>query len=274
MSTPQPLNWPPELGTSGGSIMHWVHFQAHAFKGDALTTDIALFIPPDAMSTGYKSDYKNLEMGSGGATALQAAQAGKGTGTAGHWGESLWDTAAAYATGTYGSGLAEMGAKFIQNALPEQLAAMASRSSGKIVNPNIVSDYQGPTSQREHKFTFKMMPKSETESKTVRNIVRGFKVAMLPSGGDANSPTAPIGMFGYPDQWQIKFTINGREEGEGEDSSIFKIGKSVLTDIGLDYSTQDTVAFYEGTSNPVTTEMVLTFQETGMMHRTLAEMGF
>ena len=69
MSNPTPLNWPPELGTSGGSIMHWVHFQAHAFKGDALTTDIALFIPPDAMSTGYKSDYKNLEMGSGGASA-------------------------------------------------------------------------------------------------------------------------------------------------------------------------------------------------------------
>lgn len=270
MSTPTPLNWPPELGTSGGSIMHWVHFQAHSFKGDALTTDIALFIPPDAMSTGYKSDYKNLEMGSGGAEAMKAAQAGKGTaGLA-----ELWETAAAYAKGTYGAGLAEMGSKFIQNVLPEQLAAVAARAEGKIVNPNIVSDYQGPTSQREHKFTFKMMPKSETESKTVRNIVRGFKVAMLPSGGDANSPTAPIGMFGYPDEWKIKFTINGKEEDDLSDSSIFKIGKSVLTDIGLDYSTQDTVAFYEGTSNPVTTEMVLTFQEIGMMHRTLAEMGF
>jgi hypothetical protein len=268
MSVPQPLNWPPELGTSGGSIMHWVHFQAHAFKEKNLTTDIALFIPPDAMSTGYKSDYKNLEMGSGGAAALKAAQSGKGT--AG----SIWETAAAYAEGTFGSGLSELSSKILQEALPEQLAAMAARHHGKVVNPNIVSDYQGPTSQREHKFTFKMMPKSETESKTVRNIVRGFKVAMLPSGGDANSPTAPIGMFGYPDEWKIKFTINGREEGESEDSSIFKIGKSVLTDIGLDYSTQDTVAFYEGTSNPVTTEMVLTFQEIGMMHRTLAEMGF
>ena len=48
---------------------------------------------------------------------------------------------------------------------------------------------------------------------------------------------------------------------------MFNIGRSVLTNCELSYTTQDTVLFFEGTQFPVTISMSLTFMEIEIMHR-------
>ena len=60
----------------------------------------------------------------------------------------------------------------------------------------------------------------------------------------------------------------------GADNGLFKIGRSALTDVGVDYTTQDTVAFFEDADYPVSVEMTLEFQEIWLMHRGLIRKGY
>jgi hypothetical protein len=53
--------YPTNLGTGDGQLNHWMSFQGFSFSrgpgtGNA-TVDIALYIPPDALQTSYKSEY-------------------------------------------------------------------------------------------------------------------------------------------------------------------------------------------------------------------------
>ena len=48
---------------------------------------------------------------------------------------------------------------------------------------------------------------------------------------------------------------------------MFNIGKSVLTACDVNYTTQDTVLFFEGTQYPVTINLSLTFMEIEVMYR-------
>ena len=98
-------------------------------------------------------------------------------------------------------------------------------------------------------------------------IVNEFKAAMLPSHKGGNNQTAPSGLFGYPDEFKITYYVNGKELPSNSTNPMFNIGRSVLTNCELSYTTQDTVLFFEGTQFPVTINMGLTFMEIEIMQR-------
>ena len=273
--------WPPELGAAGnteGGLQHWVQFEGKAFKGGTPTCDIALFIPPDALSTGYKSEYENVEgMSASSFSAYQKAKNGGDT-------SGTWDIIKAGWAGlkqeeTSGGGGTKEAVKDVGQALTKRFGGdnaeeIMKAARGKSVNPYIVAAYKGPTQLRNHKFTFNMMPRSSTESKSVQKIVKAFKMAMHPDHDSPQSVSAPIGMFNYPDEFEISFYINGENISKDKNNSLFRIGRSVLSDLSLDYTTQDTVAFFEGTQDPVTVNMTLEFQELSVIHRELVRGGF
>ena len=275
--------WPPELGAGGnteGGLQHWVQFEGSSFKGRTPTCDIALYIPPDALSTGYKSEYENIEnMTGSNFSAYQKAKNDPGTDTA--------DLAVSIGKGwfkglTQGGQFGKMAMDISQKSLAslggEAAAEVMAAARGKSINPYIVAAYKGPTQLRNHKFTFNMMPKSSTESEQVQKIVKAFKMAMHPDHDSPQSDAAPIGMFNYPDEFEITFYINGQplseKLGDDETNPLFRIGRSVLSDMSLDYTTQDTVAFFEGSSDPVSVNMTLEFQELSVIHRKLVREGF
>jgi len=281
------LQWPPELGSaktegSGGTggLQHWVQFEGSSFKGRTPTCDIALFIPPDALSTGYKSEYENIEgMTGSNFSAYQKAKNDPGTDTAvlataitEGWFKGLTQG------GQWGKMATDIGQKGLGMVGGEAMESVMSAARGKSVNPYIVAAYKGPTQLRNHKFTFNMMPRSSNESKTVQKIVKAFKMAMHPDHDSPSSDAAPIGMFNYPDEFEITFYINGQplseKLGADETNPLFRIGRSVLSDMSLDYTTQDTVAFFEGSSDPVSVNMTLEFQELSVIHRKLVKEGF
>ena len=260
------FEWPPELGTSDDQINHWVEFSSYEFKGQNPRLSIALYIPPDALNTGYKSEYKQMEVGAGFINAMNNAKGSDGSVT------DLITGAMDVVSGQFSEGALAAAERFLSKATPETVSALRSRQTGQIVNPHMVSQYQGPTDQRVHKFTFQMMPKNETEAGRIQEIVRSFKMSMLPSNANADAATAPSGFWGYQDEFEINFYINGVPL--DETNSLFRIGRSALTDMDLNYTTQDTVAFFENSPFPVTTEMTLTFQEIWMQHRGLAAIGY
>ena len=285
------LEYPSTIG-AGEVGNNWIAFQAFDFKEkQTLTLHIALYIPPDALKTGYKSSYESASLGAVGGVADAAAeayqQAPSGATQPGGGGskpgglDALKDLMKAQASAT-GSEMATValltGAKAIPAALNlGDTKTLMERAKGVVLNPYMVAAYKGPTDMREHKFTFKMMPQSVAESKTCGKIVHAFKKAMLPSHAGAENGTSPSMLFGYPDEFTIEYYINGKtlpKDKDGINNPMFNIGRSVLTACDLNYTTQDTPLFFDNTQFPVSIDMALSFMEIGIMHRGKIDQGY
>ena len=283
------LEYPSTIG-AGEVGNNWIAFNAFDFKDKGtLTLSIALYIPADALKTGYKSSYESASLGAVGGVADAAAKVfqqksiAQTEETAGQSGglEGLKDLMMAQASAT-GSEMATValitGAKAIPAALNlGDTKVLMERTTGSVVNPYMVAAYKGPTDMREHKFSFKMMPQSVAESKTCAKIAQAFKKAMLPSHIGAESATSPSMLFGYPDEFTIEYYIDGHalpRDKNGISNPMFNIGRSVLTACDLNYTTQDVPLFFDGTQYPVSISMALSFQEIGVMYREKIDQGF
>jgi hypothetical protein len=263
----QILSWPPGLGND--DLQHWIEFKSFKFNTKSVRLDCALFIPPDSMTTGYKSEYETTQMGQAGLHFLQTG------GTASGKEPTAWSATldALSAAGQAFTNFEQM-AQSLVGKMSDGAEKAMSMKMGKILNPYIISTYKGPTEMRDHTFTFKMMPKNSTDSDNITQIVRAFKNAMLPGHLGGVSQNTPMGMFTYPDEFEIEYYINGTQLPKDASNPLFRIGRSVLTACELDYTTQDTTLFFEDTQNPVTIEMKLAFTEINVLYRELAELGY
>jgi len=282
------LEYPSTIG-AGEVGNNWIAFNAFDFKDkSAQNFSIALYIPSDALSTGYKSSYESASLGAIGGVADAAAKAFQSKGTAGNAHrdatrggvEGLKDLMKAQASAT-GSEMKTAalitGAKAIPAALNlGDTKVLMERTTGAVINPYMVAAYKGPTDMREHKFTFKMMPQSVAESKTCAKIVQAFKKAMLPSHSGGENTTAPSMLFGYPDEFTIDYYVNGKKlkNSETKPNPMFNVGRSVLTACDLNYTTQDVPLFFDNSQYPVSISMALSFQEIGVMYREKVDQGF
>ena len=151
---------------------------------------------------------------------------------------------------------------------------LMERDQGAVLNPYIVAAYKGPTDLRSHEFTFQMLPQSEAESRTCTKIATAFKNAMLPSHRGGDSQTAPSMLFGYPDEFEITFKIDGKPLANKASNPLFKIGRSVLTQCDLDFSTENVPLFFDQTQNPVSISMKLSFMELEVIYREKISHGY
>ena len=265
--------------TIGQSVKHWVSFSGFDFKSHQPTLDIALYIPGDALQTSYKSEYESVSLGMMGAAGKEAvskvmnmqatkanpletiktmaASALKAAGSEGA-------TVTAIEAGRFASGFkGAAGAKTIME-----------QQQGAVLNPYITAAYKGPSDMRTHDFTFQMLPQTQLESRTCVKIAKAFKKAMLPSHARADSATAPSMLFGYPDQFEIAFTVNGHEMPKSSFNPMFNIGRSVLTACDLDFTTESVALFFDNTQYPVSISMKLSFMELEVLHRGKIQKGF
>jgi hypothetical protein len=209
------------------------------------------------LATSYKSDYESAALGQLAGRAVEAYRESGGTV------EGLTKTLGAKAAATK-----SVTTDIVKQVItPEKFKTAMQAAVGEVLNPYIVAAYKGPTQMREHKFSFKMMPEDVGESAKCVQIASAFKESMLPAHVGGDNKTSPTGLFGYPDEFEISFTVNGTELPKDSTNPMFNIGKSVLTNCELSYTTQDTVLFFEGTQYPVTISMSLTFMEIEVMHR-------
>jgi len=250
----QYLEYPPSIGQS---LRHWVTFEAFDFREHFQTLDVALYIPPDALATSYKSDY---EAGALGQVLGRMVEGIKESG--GSLEKLRADTASKI---TASSGI--IADTVLQATTPANVKTALQVTRGAVANPYIVAAYKGPTQMREHKFSFKMMPEDASESRKCVEIATAFKESMLPEHAGGDNSSSPTGLFGYPDEFEISFTVNGNKLPRNNSNPMFNIGRSVLTNCELSYTTQDTVLFFEGTQFPVTINMALTFMEIEIMYR-------
>ena len=273
------LEFPSNLGSfNAGAIPHWISFQAFSFKAKGKKNlDIALYIPGDALTTSYKSEYESASLGALGTVAESAVQNFKGAEDIVKAGiEGLKKT-----MGAGGAGMQSEGAKVSMlklgekaNVLREGAKTLMERAQGAVLNPYIVAAYKGPTDMRTHDFTFQMLPADVGESKTCVNIANSFKKAMLPSHAGGDSKTAPSMLFGYPDEFTITFYINGKRLPNTVLNPMFNVGRSVLTAVDLNFATESVPLFFDKTQYPVSIEMKLTFMEIEVMYKEKIDKGF
>ena len=268
--TTQYLEYPSNIGSD---IKHWISFTAFDFKARQKTLDIALYIPGDALNTSYKSDYESSALGSVGAAAPAITKAiRENQGTSDIIRNVLESTKAGLASEGKKVGLLKAGAA--ADAKITGAKALMEREQGAVLNPYITAAYKGPSDMRSHEFTFQMLPQSEAESRTCTKIATAFKNAMLPSHRGGDSQTAPSMLFGYPDEFEITFKVNGRPLPDAAGNPLFKIGRSVLTQCDLDFATENVPLFFDQTQNPVSIEMKLSFMELEVMYREKIAHGF
>ena len=74
----QYYEYPSTIGK--GTTENWIAFEATGFKSQRPTFEVALYIPGDALSTSYKSEYESVSLGGLGAMTDKAVSAMQNTG--------------------------------------------------------------------------------------------------------------------------------------------------------------------------------------------------
>lgn len=127
--------------------------------------------------------------------------------------------------------------------------SLVSRATGNIVNPNVELLFNGVQLRGGFNFIYDLIPRNQTESESIRNIIRTFKQQMLPN-------KRSTGFFiKAPNVFRLKYMRGGKVH---PFLNLFKI--CALTNMSVDYSGSGTYASYHD-ATPVHMVLNLQFQE-------------
>ena len=136
--------------------------------------------------------------------------------------------------------------------------AFRSRITGTAINPNLELLFQGPK-LRSFAFQFKMTPRSDTEARNIRYILKFFKKGMAAKRNFSDSEAAYF--LGAPNVFDIQFKSN--ESGK-EIDSIGKIKTCALQQCVVNYTPDGFYAAFRDEnvgSQPIAVVMQLAFTE-------------
>ena len=124
--------------------------------------------------------------------------------------------------------------------------SLLARESGQILNPNMELLFSGVT-LRTFRFSFKMTPRDNDESKNIRKIIYTLKQNMAPKNGSTFVST--------PNVFNLEY-----KKGNQSHPFLHKFKPCFLKDMAVNYTGENTyVTYSDGT--PISITMDLTFQE-------------
>jgi len=263
------FNYPVGIGTAGTGTSGQPYMLLTSYesknsiesKGSIILSSIALYIPPNALTTAFAASYGGAEGAAmratlGGAVSrlnMGALKAVGSLGTAGDW--DAGNIAESLFAGFGSAGVAAEGK--IAGAVDKGTGMLAAQ--GIAVNNHMALTYKGPGEFRQHSFTFNFFPKNQTDSNAIRDLTKDLKDGMLPrmSGTPLKknrAVSAPF--FMAPRHWTINFY-----KGNGDPNTyLHEIKKSVITAMSINHDPNSTISLHEDGS-PVQTTLSLTFQE-------------
>ena len=260
-----PLNFPMNLGTqvANGEVPHYMLLTSYESKtaigsGQEMSS-IALYIPPNALTTTYGANYEGMN-----SAALMAEAGGAIQDAFTEKGKSAISGSLSKIGIQGGATSAALG--FASKLIPT-LGTAIGAGAGLAVNNHMALVYKGPNSFRSHTFNFMFFPKENTESVRVRDIVKDFKNGMLPRMAGAGKDQSGENMngrlsspfFKSPRHWTIKLLSHGKPNTFYVDMFPPKM-KHVITNMTVNYDPQSIVSFHRDGA-PVQTNLSLTFQE-------------
>ena len=113
-------------------------------------------------------------------------------------------------------------------------ANIFTRSTGKVINPNLELLFRGPQ-LRTFNYNYKFTPRSDAEAKTIRSIIRHFKknMAVKKSNGKLFLET--------PNVFGLKYIYAGGDQ----HPFLNKIKKCALTNFNVDYTPDGSYTTYK-----------------------------
>ena len=116
---------------------------------------------------------------------------------------------------------------------------------------------------RSFQYQYNIMPRNADESANIADIIKWFRIQMLPDiGGNGN-------FFTPPNYFDIQYFINGVEA-----EYMHKIKPSVLTDCEVTYGGNGSFGKFKNTGAPSVIAMNLTFQEVQFVTKSDAAAGY
>jgi len=228
-----------------------------------LVQTIALYMPPQ-VSVSYEAKYADQEIGvmaEAGSKVIRELFAG--TATLGSIGSTVGNAAI--------EGAKQVGLSALDN-VAKGSKALVAIERGKIVTPRMELMFEG-LGRRSFSFDFTMIPKSESEAQTIREIVKAFKVHMTSNIGKTNVfGSENVRELDIPDVFDIKYMYRGQEN-----LHLNKIGTARLTGMDVQYGGDRYTAFEpdaSGSPPPQRTSISLKFTEIDIMYRDKIEEGF
>ena len=233
-----------------------------------LEKSISLYMPAQ-VSLSQDAKYGEVEIGAATAAAIAAYKNYDGTGSF------------VSAVGAAVDSAMESGAEALKTAL--DAAAPGAKAAldidrGAVTNNRLEMIFEG-ISRRSFSFSFKMMPKSENEAKSVDNIVNTFRYHMAPSFAEETNISRT---FIVPSLFDIEYYYSG-----GQNNFLNKISTSVLESCNVTYGGErvqffrpsSTVRGIGGTGGgdgapPVETNIELQFRELEVITREKIAEGF
>ena len=117
-------------------------------------------------------------------TIMTAAESGDLGKAAANFGQGIKQGANTILGGEGNAELKQMAAAYFA-AQAVGMQGFLSRTAGAAINNNLELLFQGPT-LRSFSFQFRLTPRSQNESNAIRNIIRAFKINMVPEASQSN----------------------------------------------------------------------------------------
>jgi len=239
-----PLVFPDELKSAKRPMMELKCFAPND-KGE-----FVVYVPiPSGISFGDGASYNDASLGIIGGLAMAAAK----NVSAGAKADGLEGAiAGAVKTGTNAYEKASM-KDLIAGAIGKapidgEVKTGVSIGMGATLNKNVTTEFTG-VGTRGFTFSFKFIAKSQSESQTVANIVKGFRSNLYPIGNFIS--------LKYPPTWRIRF-IDGVT---GSDISYLpKIFECYLTDLTTNFNSS--VNIWHSDGSPIETDITIAFKES------------
>lgn len=165
------------------------------------------------------------------------------------------------------------------------LKAGVAKGLNTIQNPYMTNVFNS-SGFREFAFQFTLIPKSDTESQYIQQIIKAFKFSMLPQKDDDGSfgmallngkPVSiknSTGIIKMPDKVDIDFfpMIDKRvPTGAGKN---LKIKNAVITNVGIEYSAGTPTPIFYSDNNPFSVTINISVKETEIYTKERCEMDY
>jgi len=217
-----------------------------------------LILPlPNQLQDGYNIKHAGTEFGALGAFALDSGQAVQkildeiDTKT----GASFDDVMSSF-DGVTGTGIGKALLRKFAN-LDAGLAGAIDRTTGTTLNPHLISVFEG-VDLRSFNWVWNVYPQTMTESQEMQKVLGEIrKLIHPPQTGASVGGKKDIFLLDYPHEVFGTIWV--------EDKPLIRMGRSVITNLSIDYAPSGPAAFFKGTHDPVNIQFGISMQEVTYM---------
>lgn len=144
------------------------------------------------------------------------------------------------------------------------ISQLVSKLSGRVINKRQEQLFSN-MEFRAHQFTYLFIPRTETESNKITEIIMTFKRHMHPELSEGTGASLLI----TPAEFDIEFRY-----GMEENTVLSRVATCALKGFDVNYTAIGEFVAFEGTKNPVAISIDMTFIEMEPLTRAMIEKGY